>query len=224
MGRKKKTERIVIYTAIFGKSDDLHEPLLPVRDCVDMVCFTDQPFSSDRWDVRKKDCSQLGEYVTAKSYKFLPHKLFPEYDISVWVDGSILLKRDPTIDIYKIADKSSFALKTHRCRKTVAEEVAHCIERYVGDARKLRAQISAYKSTGMPETAQLMQLGMMVRRHKQEDVIAFNEAMLSEVKLFSLRDQVAFPFLAWKMGLAYRPLSSAETDWMAVLSHSSRRS
>ena len=51
---------MIIYTAIYGPHDVLHEPAIDFPADVELVCFTDQPFESSRWDVRRGPASRSG--------------------------------------------------------------------------------------------------------------------------------------------------------------------
>ena len=82
---KNKT---VIYTAIFGGKDNLIEPKFIPEGC-GFVCFTDQDFVSNVWQVKKVKPKFEDPVRSAKIYKILPHKFLSEYEISVWIDGNL---------------------------------------------------------------------------------------------------------------------------------------
>ena len=83
----------VIYTAIFGGYDNLTEPSF-IPDGWDFVCFTDSDIKSDVWDVRKVKPLYKDSTRNARKYKILPHRFLSEYDVSVWVDGNILIRNN----------------------------------------------------------------------------------------------------------------------------------
>ena len=86
--------RTIVYTAIIGPYDDLHDPLIVSPDC-DYVCFTDQPLTSDVWKIVHVT-PMTGEDTrrTAKRHKIFPHVLFPEHTQSLWVDAHQTLRVD----------------------------------------------------------------------------------------------------------------------------------
>ena len=68
-------KRIVIYTAIYSMSKDCNIP----RDLsyCDYTCFIGN-----------------GDPKESKEKKLLPHKYFQDYEISVWIDGNIRIKKN----------------------------------------------------------------------------------------------------------------------------------
>ena len=67
---------MICYTAIFGPYDQLHEPPPDLPESVKLVCFTDQPITSDRWEIRQER-KWSNDLSAAKCYKMHPHTIFP---------------------------------------------------------------------------------------------------------------------------------------------------
>ena len=80
--------KLVVYTAIFGGKDELIEA--PCFPSVDFVCFTDDPkLTSRTWKVvLAAEAASADPRSGAKLYKILPHRFFPDYDCSLWIDGT----------------------------------------------------------------------------------------------------------------------------------------
>ena len=95
MGKK------VVYTAIFGSYDNLLEPKF-IPEGWDFVCFTDTDLKSDVWKVVKVPAVYSDPTRNARRYKLLPHKWFPDYDVSIWIDGNFGVQGDinKAIDLY----------------------------------------------------------------------------------------------------------------------------
>ena len=88
-----KKNNFVVYTALFGKYDDLLKPA-PSAHC-DYVCFTDDPLlKSNIWEVRVVS-SHLPENMMNRLYKTKPHVHFPNYKASIYVDSNIKILNDP---------------------------------------------------------------------------------------------------------------------------------
>ena len=83
----------VIYTAIIGGYDTLVEPDYKPEGW-DFVCFTDRDLESDTWDIRKTLPLYTDNTRTARKHKLLPHRLFPDYEYSFWLDGNIKVRDD----------------------------------------------------------------------------------------------------------------------------------
>src|SRR3989338_4129384 len=111
-------QRIVVYTAIFGKKDNLITPTLVPPNC-DFVCFTDQLFHSDVWQIRRVTPPEADPTRSARKYKILAHQFLPEYTISIWIDGNILLKGDVNDLIRDYLTDANLAVFNHAKSKEI---------------------------------------------------------------------------------------------------------
>ena len=86
---------IVCYTCITGGYDELKDVLVKPRN-IDFICFSDVNFRSYTWEVRAvpKELCYLSNVKKQRIVKICPHRYLREYDISIWVDGNILVKGD----------------------------------------------------------------------------------------------------------------------------------
>ena len=78
----------VIYTAIIGGYDELIEPSFKPKGW-DFICFSDRPLKSKTWKVKDNLPLYEDNTRTARKHKLLAHRLFPNYDFSLWIDGNI---------------------------------------------------------------------------------------------------------------------------------------
>lgn len=84
--------RVVVYTAIFGDKDYLKEPSQLPEGC-DLVCFTDNKYlRSKSFDVKVYPSIDTDPVRNAKVFKILPHWFFHDYEYSLWIDGSVIIK------------------------------------------------------------------------------------------------------------------------------------
>ena len=83
---------IVVYTAIFGDYDTLFTPQTS-PNC-DFICFSDKKIKAKGWQVRVVTPAYEDSTRNARMYKVLPHRYLGSYDVSVWVDGNILIRGD----------------------------------------------------------------------------------------------------------------------------------
>lgn len=89
-----KLESLVVYTSITGNYDKLKEPLF-VADNITYVCFTNNyDIKSKIWNVEYIKNSSIDNNHLAKHFKMNPHLYFPDYEISVWVDGKYQIMDD----------------------------------------------------------------------------------------------------------------------------------
>ena len=84
----------VVYTVITGDYDVINEPEIG-ESGLSYVLLTDKekPDYNGRWEIRIIDNPDNLDNVRLSRYpKMFPHIFFPEYDYSVYVDGSIAIK------------------------------------------------------------------------------------------------------------------------------------
>lgn len=232
MNEKKQTVagRIAIYTAIFGKKDDLLTPLVVPANC-DYICFTDQPLHSNIWDVRYVPRPLSDPTRSARRYKILAHEYLPEYDLSMWIDGNVMLRSDPTELFEQYLADANLAVIDHGASALMPlhslaehEERLLAMER-VGKSQDDPAIISRqgehYRSAGYPDTQGLAWTLVLLRRHNAPDVVRAMNAWWAELEQWSKRDQMSFNYVAWREGLHfnYLPLDGSKNKYMARMNH-----
>lgn len=196
-------QKIVIYTANFGNYDVLSDPLYRSSQ-IDYVCFTDnEKFKSDIWDVRHIERKNESQILMARWYKIFPDKLFPQYDISIWIDSKFLITGDLSqyLAIYK--KNKEILCFPHFSRNCIYDEAQECIR--VGKAKDdvLNKQTEIYRKNGFPKQYGLYETGCLVRKHNENNVKEIMKLWWSEIEKRSTRDQVSFPYVLWKYG--YKP-------------------
>ena len=203
-----KTERLVVYTAIAGGGRDALIDPIPAPG-VDYVCFTDQPFTSRLWDIRPFKFIHPTEAVrTAKHPKVLPHEYFPDYDLSLWIDGNIT----PGPDIGRVARKylaqHDMALHRHPKRNCLYKEAA-LVAFQGNDVPFLIEQvIQRYFSDGLPPNNGLYECGVLFRRHHSPVIKAPMELWWQEIDTGTQSDQIPWAYVMWKTGLRVKVIDS----------------
>lgn len=192
--------RIVCYTCIVGPYDQLKEVEQPNAN-VDYICFTDQPFESRTWQIRSvpDDLKFLSNVKKQRIVKICPHRYLKEYDVSVWVDGSILVKGDiiKFINQYDL-DKNFFYSRFHPSRKCIYDEAKACIRLKKDNSDKINAQIEKYRNDGYPPNIGMVETNILLRNHNDMRCILLCNRWGSELLLGSHRDQLSFNYVCWK--------------------------
>lgn len=196
-GRKK-----VVYTCISGPYDTLREPLY-IDDDYDYVCFTDQNINSQFWNIRPmpKETEGLSQAKKQRYVKLMTHKVFPEYDFSVYVDANVDIKH--SIDQYVKEncdlEKKSLFVGKHPVRDCIYEEEKAVIKLKKDKEEITHPQISRYREEGFPEHFGLPQDCILFRKHNTEECIKIDELWWKELKAGSHRDQLSFSYVVWKL-------------------------
>lgn len=216
-----RTTRRVIYTAILADSDILNTPLYVDKSC-DYICFTDSAkLQSKFWRiVRIKPMVGANRYMVAKAIKVLGADILNEFDESIWMDGSILLKRDPWLLIDAQFSTCDFAFMKHPDRNCVFEEIEACAVQGKDSRTNLELVRSRLVEAGYPQNNGLISGGFIYRRHRPEIRYLFRDWMRNITK-FSRRDQLSFNYTCWRTGqsINYIDLDIFNNDYFAVLPH-----
>jgi hypothetical protein len=222
---KPRSETLIVYTAIFGAIPDvLRAPRgLRADPSVGYVSFSDarEARAKPPWETRPAAFVDPDARRMARYHKTLSHVLFPEATYTIWHDGNIRLKVDP----WKLVDEHlgsgvDVASFRHRDRGCVYEELEACIRLGKDDPALMTAQIERYRAAGYPDRNGLAETGVLVRRHTAR-VREFNEAWWREIENGSVRDQLSFDYVRWRLGLAqaYLPGQSIKSKYADYTRH-----
>jgi len=130
--------------------------------------------------------------LNVRVVKVLSHK-FVDTDISVWVDGNVILKDD--FDPEEILGEYDMVLLEHPERDCIYEEYEEAKKRISTDIEGcewIDEQIQRYRGDSFPEHQGLWFTTMIIRR-ENERVRRFNETWWSEISRYGYRDQISLP-------------------------------
>jgi hypothetical protein len=193
--------KIVVYTAISNQYNALLNPK-HIDPSVDYFCFTDQPLwhklnTNTAWKILPFPDPSLDPVRKCRMVKMLPHRFFPEYDYSVWVDGSINIIDDVRA-LIKQYDHPPMLCFKHPIRSCIYQEGQTCIDVGKDDPSTITKQLTYYKEQGFPEESGLIESNALIRRHNDPNVVKVMEDWWKEVKTHSRRDQLSFPYVIWR--------------------------
>ena len=202
----KREPKITVYTCITGGYDSLVDPKV-VTPGVDYICFTDNmSMKSKVWKLREMP-EELKSYSNVKQQrgvKILAHRYLSDYDISIWVDGAVIVQGNVK-EYLKNLDLNQFSvfIPEHPVRKCIYAEKDACvkIKKIKGnDIIVADKQIKRYKEEGFPVNYGLVQTNVMIRRHNDQYSKDLMEKWWDELKDNSHRDQLSFNYAVWKCG------------------------
>lgn len=196
--REEKVET-KLYSAIFGMYDQIDTPRLVSRD-VEYIMFTDRDCSIYPWRIIPQTLNGLTPTRAARKRKILSH-LYVDTEYSVWVDGNIDLLVSPKLMCGTYLKKTDIAMFGHPHRRTIYEEAQECLRPIAVRDKPIliNTQVQRYQKEGFSGET-LMSTGVLLRRHTPQ-IVEFNEMWWEELRNNSHRDQLSFPYVAWKMGL-----------------------
>ncbi|KAK8987332.1 hypothetical protein V6N11_027085 [Hibiscus sabdariffa] len=139
--------------------------------------------------------------------KILTHRLFPEAQYSIWVDGKMELIVDPLLILerYLWRDKHTYAIAQHKHHRSIYEE-ADANKRRKRYARPLiDLQMMIYYYEGMEPwslkkntVSDVPEGAIIIREHTALNNL-FNCLWFNEVNLFTPRDQLSFGYIVYRL-------------------------
>ncbi len=197
-------KKIVVYTAIFNNYDWLKEPVIPSSD-VDYVCFTDNKVLSSRnWNIVYVKEENITPSLLNRKIKLLyPYIYFSDYEYSLYVDGSVMMKGDVGSFLNKYIQGNPVLMNfKHPNNDCIFVEMNRCVKQGRGNATMLEKQYNAYMSDGMPEHFGLSDNKIILRKNCEEGRQLMEE-WYWHVCNYSGRDQVCLSYILWKHNLQY---------------------
>jgi len=203
-----------VYTAIIGKYDKLKEPKV-VSEGFDYVCFTDDvTLQSPYWKiVLVNNYQELDNARLSRKIKILCKNFLKEYDLSIWIDGSISINCDLNIFLDNNYHGEDIVLLKHPDRSCVYEEAKACIELKKDESEIIQKQIEGYRAEKYPSDNGMVGSTIMIRNHRSKKIPEFMNYWWNEVNFKSKRDQLSFNYVLWK-----HPLSIGYCDFWKTLS------
>lgn len=213
--------RAVVYTALFGDYIPL-SPLFPHLGC-DCVAFTDsqKDLSVEGWEVRPTWSPYSNPRMQAKYFKMHPHILFPEHEVSIWVDASVLIDSPRFAEeaVSYLGEKPLLFFR-HSSRTDIDTELAAhlALPKYRDIAPRLQAQVQHYHRVGFHEEF-LMECTCLVRRHNDPEAVKFDRAWWEENVIWSYADQLSCPFVLWEQHTPFAvfPFTLAGQKWFRII-------
>jgi hypothetical protein len=177
-----------LYTVYLGGYD--HEPR-PYRFIGwENVIISDQPIDESGWDkviyVKPTDKPD----VESRRYKWLSHIYLSEYNMVCYYDANMKIFRSPPTHPFRIK---------HWKRSNVKQEVEACnrqVHRCTPES--LNQEYDFFVKEGFPDNVGLFLNGFFCREHnKIENTLC--EYIFDIVQKYTPRDQVAMPYVVWKL-------------------------
>ena len=197
-------DKKIVYTVMLGNYK-LNEPEYENNDWK-FVCFTNQKVSSKNWTIININSNNPRK--KAREIKIMYNR-YLDFDISLFIDAKFKIKCDLNKFIKKNL-KYDISLMNHNRRNCIYDEAKFCIDKNIGNKKNILNQISFYRSKGFPSKFGLYATGILIRRNTPE-VIKFMKLWYNEIKEFSYRDQISFPFILWKNPIKFGTMPFKKT-------------
>jgi len=203
----------IIYTAIIGGiSDELRQPVMPTTNA-EFICFSDQlpPGRHGQWEVRPPAWTHEVPRRASRWHKLMPHRLFPDAEYVIWIDGCLQPLVDLVQAILPSLESVDIAAFQHRQRRCIYEEYAACRRYHKDSSVVMLRQIARYLRAGYPPGNGLADTTCLARRLTAVSA-NFDEQWWAEIECGSLRDQLSFNYVAWRTGTPYGIIPGCQTQ------------
>jgi hypothetical protein len=197
-----------VYTAIFGGINDKLRYRARQKQDISFLAFTDDEKQrverkKKRWLIQPPVFYLENARRKARAHKILAHQLFKNAQYTLWVDGCLkIIEKDIDAMIEKHLFDADICVFKHKRRKCVYEEVNACIQQNKDEPQVMLSQVERYRREGYPENNGLAETTAVLRRHNDTTAL-FNELWWKELAEGSLRDQLSFDYVAWKLRIKY---------------------
>lgn len=221
--------KFVVASGIFDGYDVPNQPSKISRRSKKLFCFLmvvdEVSLKFIRKNVTVKEDSAGGQWVgiwrlilvkhppydeprrNGKVPKILTHRLFPQAQYSIWIDGKMELIVDPLLILerYLWRGKHTFAISQHKHHRSIYEE-ADANKRRKRYARPLiDHQMKIYRYEGMEPwsikkntVSDVPEGAVIIREHTALSNL-FSCLWFNEVNLFTPRDQLSFGYVVYRL-------------------------
>jgi hypothetical protein len=205
------SNKILFYTVIIGQYDQLIDiPRDFQRSDIDFICVTDdKDLRSNSYQMHVVDKTNDAT-LQSRRYKILAHRLFPQYDLNIYIDGkiSVLGNLNRLLDSLNGYDLMAYE---HYKRQCLYQEAATLLHPY-----KLQAAldtvvplISKIKHTGFPKMFGLADNSILIRKNTKE-MRQTMDLWFEFVSNYSSRDQLSMMYCVWQSGQSIKLLPHHE--------------
>ncbi|MEP5760236.1 MAG: glycosyltransferase domain-containing protein [Litoreibacter sp.] len=213
--------RVTFYTVNIARYDYVFPvPITavpPAGMTADWIFFSDRRpmwLQGWKWQGLPQDIPGQTATETNRYCKFFPQRLFPEADISVYLDANVVMTRNIFDLVQEFAtSKAAIGLGYVEKRETIQAEGEYIEVTRRFDAATRAAvhkQIAHYETLGLPSDHRLMQGRVIMRNHAHPDLDAAMQTWWDEFMSQSRRDQISLPYV-----LHHHNLPVHRWDWSA---------
>lgn len=187
--------RKAIYTVITGNYDTVKE-IQSNTDGWDCFLFTDNPDIKSTTlkviHIPKEDKPLMQQ----RRLKMMSHEALPDYDLTLYIDGSMTLIANPD-NLISQYYRGGFMTVKHPARQSVTAEADAIIKLKKDNADAIRKHILRLQSlTRMPANYALFESGFIIR-DKSPETIRLNSRWWQMFNDGVKRDQICLPFASY---------------------------
>jgi hypothetical protein len=183
-----------VYTVLTGGYECLNEQAIARESSLPFICLTDDPdLTSETWTIRQIEPTFAMDPIRSqRDLKIRPHMHLPEFDQSLYIDNSVILKVRPEMLFETFLADSPLAIPAHSFRETLLDEFIEVIQLGLDDSIRIFEQINHYS---LDDPAMLNEKpfwsAILLRDHHDSNVRKWAEIWAAHVFRYSRRDQLS---------------------------------
>jgi len=192
----------VVNASFFGVDKQIQKIVdQPYFEGVEYVMFTNkcELISDSIWKPIHIPSTPDQARLTARKIKTIINYFLPNSDYWLWIDSNMKLQVDPNLMVEKYLKNHDICAMPHPERNNWFEEASIIIQGR-DKVENVQRAIDKYYGEGFIPTS-LYETGCLLRRNT-DHIREFNKTWWEEIQTNSIRDQLSFPYSAWKHGLA----------------------
>lgn len=212
--RKAKS---IIYTCITNDYDDINsiKTYRYINKDWDYICFTDnKEYISQKqigiWEIHPLQYTKSDNTRNNRWHKLNPHKLFPDYNESIYIDANINILTSYLFDFIK-EKNLPFILPNHYMRQCIYEEYKEVLRLKLDEKVLIKKEFELIKNSGMPKNYGLCENNILYRKHNLPDIIKLDEEWWNMVLNYAKRDQLSLMYLLWKNNIKIKDITFQNT-------------
>jgi hypothetical protein len=184
---------MICYTCIVGNYDDLRDPLVITKGWK-YICFTNNPnITSNIYEIIRIN-ENIHPVKLARKYKILAPGI--KDDVFIWHDANMQVNCNLDELVERLGN-NDLMISIHPERDCLYKEALKCIELKKDIKLIIEKQILRYHGLQMPYHFGLYATGILIRRRFDQRTLKFYMDWWGEVRKYSRRDQISFPFALW---------------------------
>lgn len=194
-----------VYTCLIGGYETLNEQPIVRQSKVPFLCLTDDPeLTSETWRIVRVDRLFGGDSIRSqRMLKLLPHHYLPDFDRSLYIDNTVVLKATPEEILGRYLTTAPFVLPFHSQRQSVIDEFAAILALSLDEEVRVSEQLAHYQ---VHDPAMLQEppywTAILMRDHRDPLVRETLHHWASHVLRYSRRDQLSANHAFRHTGLA----------------------
>lgn len=200
------TGRGVVYTCRIGKDIIVQQPK-EINPHWDYIYFTDQELLDGQelgaWKCRKMDNEEgLEPAMLFEKYKILADELWEEYDYSIYTENNMMIVGDVE-QFCKIYGNGNSLLGFAKTELDCIYQI-NCTGMTNDDVNiAIRKRILHYRKEGFPENYGLLDQGVIIRNHHDEELAKVLHEWWEELKEYKGLKENCFNYIAWKNNYSF---------------------